>query len=138
MSRFRSYSQFEDDEGEGINISPLIDMVFILLIFFIVTTTFVEETGIDVERPQAASAVNLQKNSILIAVTANGEVVYGGREIGVAGVQPLVKRMIQKEDLPVIVQSDQTVQAGLLVRVIDEAKIAGATKVSVATRKQAT
>jgi biopolymer transport protein ExbD len=138
MSRFRSYSKIEDDEGEGINISPLIDMVFILLIFFIVTTTFVEETGIDVQRPQAASAVNLQKNSILIAITSNGEVVYGGREIGVAGVQPLVKRMIQKEDLPVIVQSDQTVQAGLLVRVIDEAKIAGATKVSVATRKQAT
>jgi biopolymer transport protein ExbD len=135
MSRFRSHSEIED-EGENINISPLIDMVFILLIFFIVTTTFVEETGVEVDRPQAASSVSLEKNSVLLAVTAKGEVVYGGREIGLAGVQPLVKRMIQKEDLPVIVQADQQVQAGLMVRVIDEAKLAGAEKVSVATRKQ--
>jgi biopolymer transport protein ExbD len=70
---------------------PLIDCVFILLIFFIVTTTFVEETGVEVDKPQAASAVRLEKTSILIALTAKGEVVYGGREIGISGVQPLVK-----------------------------------------------
>ena len=133
MSRFRTFGS--DEDNSTIDISPLIDCVFILLIFFIVTTTFVEETGVDVDRPQAASASRLEKNSILIAVTANGEVVYGGREIGVSGVQPLVKRLVSKEDLPVIVQVDQKVQAGLFVRVIDEAKLAGATKVSVATRK---
>ena len=137
MSRFRSYGEIEDDSG-GIDISPLIDCVFILLIFFIVTTTFVEETGVEVDKPQAASAVRLEKNSILIAVTAGGDVVYGGREIGIAGVQPLVKRMLAKEDLPVIVQADQNVPAGLFVRVIDEAKLAGAVKVSVATRRSAT
>jgi biopolymer transport protein ExbD len=135
MSRFRSDNDSGTDEG-GIDMSPLIDCVFILLIFFIVTTTFVEETGIEVDKPQAASSVRLEKNSILIAVTSKGEVVYGGREIGVAGVQPVVRRMIQKENLPVIVQVDQGAQAGLFVRVIDEAKLAGATKVSVATRKQ--
>jgi biopolymer transport protein ExbD len=133
MSRFRSFHERED-EG-GIDISPLIDCVFILLIFFIVTTVFVEETGIEVDKPQAASSVQLEKNSILIALTAKGEVVYGGRDIGVAGVQPLVKRMTQKEEIPVIVQADSQVPAGLFVRVIDEAKLAGATKVSVATRK---
>ena len=136
MSRFRSMAEVED-EGGGIDMSPLIDCVFILLIFFIVTTTFVEETGVEVNKPQAASAVNLEKSSILIAVTADGNVVYGGRQIGVQGVQPLVKRMIQKEDLPVIIQADRQVPAGLFVRVIDEAKLAGATKVSVATRKNA-
>jgi biopolymer transport protein ExbD len=125
-----------DDDSESINISPLIDMVFILLIFFIVTTTFVEESGVEVDKPQAASSVSLEKNSIMIAVTAKGEVVYGGREIGVAGVQPLVKRMLQQEEVPVIVQADQQVQAGLFVRVIDEAKLGGAEKVSVATRKE--
>ena len=135
MSRFRQFSA-SDDDGGGIDISPLIDCVFILLIFFIVTTTFVEETGIEVDKPQAASSVNLEKNSILIAVTDKGQVVYGGRDIGVAGVQPLVKRMMQKEDIPVIVQADREVQAGLFVRVIDEAKLAGATKVSISTRKQ--
>ncbi len=136
MSRFRSFAGGEE-EGLGIDISPLIDCVFILLIFFIVTTSFVEETGVEVDKPQAASAVRLEKNSILIAVTAKGEVVYGGREIGIAGVQPLVKRMIQSEDLPVVVQVDQGALAGLFVRVIDEAKLAGARKVSVATQRQA-
>ncbi|NJN63648.1 MAG: biopolymer transporter ExbD [Acidobacteria bacterium] len=133
MSRFRSLS--DDDESGGIDISPLIDCVFILLIFFIVTTTFVEESGIEVDKPQAASSVRLEKNSILIAITASGEVVYGGRQIGLAGVQPLVKRMLQAEDIPVIIQADQNVPSGVFVRVIDEAKLGGATKVSVATKR---
>ncbi|MEY2980344.1 MAG: ExbD/TolR family protein [Planctomycetota bacterium] len=126
-----------DDDGEtGIDMSPLIDCVFILLIFFIVTTVFVEETGVEVDKPQAASASQLEKTSILIALTDKGQIVYGGREIGISGVQPLVKRMLQKEDIPVIIQADQASQSGLLVRVIDEAKLGGATKVSLATRTQ--
>ena len=133
MGRFSAAA--EDDGNEaGIDMSPLIDCVFILLIFFIVTTVFVEETGVEVDRPQAASASQLEKTSILIALTGKGEVVYGGREIGVSGVQPLVKRMLQKEDIPVIIQADQASQSGLLVRIIDEARLAGATKVNVATR----
>ena len=135
MSRFSR--ALGEDEASGVDISPLIDCVFILLIFFIVTTTFVEETGVEVDKPQAASAVNLEKNSILLAVTENGEIVYGGRDIGLAGVQPLVKRMLQQEDLPVIIQADKNVAAGIFVQVIDEAKLAGATKVSVATRANA-
>lgn len=133
MSRFRSLS--DDDDSGGIDMSPLIDCVFILLIFFIVTTSFVEESGIEVDKPQAASSVRLEKNSILIAITANGEVVYGGRQIGLAGVQPLVKRMLQAEDIPVIIQADQNVPSGVFVRVIDEAKLGGASKVSVATKR---
>lgn len=119
----------------GIDISPLMDCVFILLIFFIVTTTFVEETGVEVDKPQAASAVQLEKTSILIALTKKGEVVYGGREIGISGVQPLVKRMLQKEDVPVIIEADSAAESGLLVRIIDEAKLGGAVKVSIASRK---
>jgi biopolymer transport protein ExbD len=135
MGRFTDKAGEEEPET-GIDMSPLIDVVFILLIFFIVTTVFVEETGVEVDKPQAASASQLEKSSILIALTSKGEVVYGGRDIGISGVQPLVKRMIQREDLPVIVQADQASQSGLLVRIIDEAKLAGATKVSVATRNQ--
>lgn len=136
MGRFKNSSDDSGSEG-GIDMSPMIDCVFILLIFFIVTTTFVEETGIEVDKPQAASSVRLEKTSILIALTANGAVVYGGREIGMSGVQPLVRRMLQKEDVPVIVQADAAAPAGLLVRVIDEAKLAGAQKVSVATSRAA-
>ncbi len=134
MGRF---SQSSTDEGgdAGIDMSAMIDCVFILLIFFIVTTTFVEESGVEVDKPQAASSVRLEKTSILIALTANGAVVYGGREIGMSGVQPLVRRMLQKEAVPVIVQADTAAPSGLLVRVIDEAKLAGAAKVSVATSR---
>ncbi len=136
MSRFRSFGG-DDGESAGIDMSPLIDCVFILLIFFIVTTTFVDETGVQVDKPQAASSVNLEKNSVLLAITAKGEVVYGGQEIGVGGVQTVVKRMLEKEDIPVIIQADQSVPSGLLVRVIDEAKLGGAQKVSLAARKEA-
>jgi biopolymer transport protein ExbD len=136
MGRFREAAS--DDSGEGgIDLSPMIDCIFILLIFFIVTTTFVEETGIEVDKPPAASSVQLEKTSILLAVTSTGAVVYGGRDIGVAGVQPLVRRMIQKEEIPVILQVDSVVPSGTLMRVIDEAKLAGAAKVSIATRRAA-
>ncbi len=132
MGRFRDLTA-DDDSETGVDMSPLIDCVFILLIFFIVTTTFVEETGVEVDKPQAASATRLEKTSILIALTEKGEVVYGGREIGISGVQPLVKRMLQKEDVPIIIQADTASQSGLMVRIIDEAKLAGAIKISVAT-----
>jgi biopolymer transport protein ExbD len=119
--------------SDEINISPLIDVVFILLIFFIVTTVFVEETGVEVTKPQASSAVDLERNSVLIAITDTGKVVYGGREIGPAGVRSIVKRLNQNDDMPVIIQADRTVPTSLLVRVIDEAKIGGAPSVNIST-----
>ncbi|MEM9159469.1 MAG: biopolymer transporter ExbD [Verrucomicrobiota bacterium] len=131
MKRKRSFD--DGKKGEEINMSPLIDMVFILLIFFIVTTVFVEETGVDVNKPQAASATDLDKNSILIAITESGNVVYGGKEIGVSGVRPIIRRLYQKEKMPVIIQADRKSITDMVVRVIDEAKLAGAVSVSLAT-----
>ena len=131
MKRRRALSA-PRNTGE-INISPLIDMVFILLIFFIVTTVFVEETGVEVNKPQAASAVDLEKQSILIAITESGKVVYGGREIGLSGVRPTIRRLYQKESLPVILQADRNVSVDLVVRVLDEAKLAGAIAVNLST-----
>lgn len=132
MPRARTLTQSTVGSDE-INISPLIDMVFILLIFFIVTTVFVEETGVEVSKPQAASAIDLEKNSVLIAITSNGRVVYGGREIGVGGIRSTVRRLIQGEPMPVIIQADRTVPTDLLVRVIDESKLGGALAVSIST-----
>ena len=131
MSKERKPPSSGEPESD-INISPLIDMVFILLIFFIVTTTFVEETGVEVDKPSAASASNLDKNSILLAVTSSGQVVYGGQDIGIGGVRPLVRRLIEQEPLPVIIQVDQGADAGILIRVIDESKLGGAKNVSLA------
>jgi len=114
-----------------INISPMIDMVFILLIFFIVTTVFVEEPGVEVSKPFASSSEDLEKNSILIAITATGQVVYGGREVGINGVRPVVKRLTNRDDMPVILQVDRSANAGTVVRVIDEAKLGGANMISI-------
>lgn len=128
--RFRDPSQ----EGTGeINISPLIDIVFILLIFFIVTTVFVEETGVDVEKPRAASQKDLERNSILIGITPEGGVYYGGREVGVGGVRAIVGRLIKQEEMPVIIQADRRTPTETTVNVLDEAKLAGAAQVFVST-----
>ena len=120
-------------EVRGINISPLIDMVFILLIFFIVAAVFVEEPGVQVRRPEAVTARDLEKNSILLAITADEEVYYGGDPIGIAGVRPLIRRLLRVRQMPVILQVDQAADGEALVRVIEEARIAGGA-VSVATQ----
>ena len=122
-----------EPELSEINISPLIDMVFILLIFFIVTTVFVEEPGVDVNKPRAIMSKDLEKNSILIAITNTNQVVYGGREIGVSGIRPIVRRLTNKDKMPVILQVDEATAAGLVVRAIDEAKLGGAEQVSIST-----
>jgi biopolymer transport protein ExbD len=122
-----------NQQAEDINISPLIDMVFILLIFFIVTTVFVEETGVEVDKPEASSAIALEKQSILIAVTADNRVIYGGQEIGISGVRSVVRRLTRQEDSPVILQADRAVSVDTIVRIIDEAKLGGAKKVSLST-----
>lgn len=133
MRRLRAVEIQPENGDSGVDISPLIDCVFILLIFFIVTTTFVKETGVEVNKPQAASASQLEKNSIMLALTREGQVVYGGQQIGFSGVRSLVRRQLQKEDVPVIIKADQDAASGLLVRIIDEAKLAGAKNVSLAT-----
>lgn len=132
MRRFQGF-RHDQSESSEINISPLIDMVFILLIFFIVTTVFVEETGITIDRPRAASASELEKNSILLGISPANQVYYGGREIGIGGVRAVVRRQLDLETMPVIIQTDKSVTAETLMKVVDEAKLAGATSVSVST-----
>ncbi len=122
--------------GVEINMSPLIDCVFLLLIFFIVTTVFVEETGVDVQKPQAASAVDLERNSILIALTADGRVIYGGREIGVGGVRGIVVRQLREREAPVIILADADARTSPLVDIIDECRLAGAKQVSIAASRE--
>lgn len=127
---------FDNRSGESeINVSPLIDIVFILLIFFIVTTVFVEETGVEVQKPRAASAQQLERHSILIAITAEGQIVYGGKHIGIRGVGDVVRRLLRKEDMPVIVQADRKAPIDLYAKVHDEATLAGAKQINLATQK---
>jgi len=123
-------------ERVEINISPLIDMVFLLLIFFVVTTAFIEETGVEVKKPTATSARVLEKKSILLAVTQEGKIYYGGREIGLNGVRGLIFRLLKEEQRPVIIIADENSKTGIVVDVIDECKLAGAKNVSIAAQRE--
>ena len=124
----------EADVSTRIDLAPMIDCCFILLIFFIVTTVFVEEPGIDVLKPDAVADVELEKNSILIAISADNKVVYGGKELGVAGVGARVKQLLNREELPVIIQADARADHGVFSDVWSEVKHAGAKKISLSTR----
>ena len=125
--------RLEQERAPGIEMAPLIDMVFILLIFFIVTTAFVRETGVEVQKPEAAAAVRLEDDLILLAITSAGEVWHDRNNIGVAGVRSTVAALLLSKERPVVIQADRRVTTDLLVRVMDEAKLAGATSLSIAT-----
>ena len=117
-----------------INLSPMIDCIFILLIFFIVTTVFVEEPGVEILKPDATVDADLEKNSILIAISSDNRVVYGGKELGIAGVGARVRQLLYKGDLPVIIQADARADHGVFSDVWSEVKNAGAVKISLSTR----
>ena len=130
----RRHFNNEEGEVENIDISPLIDVVFILLIFFIVSTVFIEETGVEVNKPDAMSTQSLEKESILIAITNDRQVIYAKKNIGVKGVRTVVSTAMAKNtNMPIILQADRSVPTELLIAVIDEAKLGGAKKVNVAT-----
>jgi biopolymer transport protein ExbD len=125
--------RLDQDRAPGIDMAPLIDMVFILLIFFIVTTAFVNETGVDVNKPEAVSARRLENDLILIGITPAGDVWYDRNNIGVAGVRSTVAALLLSEERPVVIQADRRVTTEILVRVMDEAKLGGAKSLSIAT-----
>ncbi|MDY0398689.1 MAG: biopolymer transporter ExbD [Desulfuromonas thiophila] len=116
-----------------INISPLIDLVFLLLIFFMVTTNFVRDAGIEVERPVASSALPAENRSIFVAVSATGEAWFDGQQVDVRAVRGHVERALaDNPGAEVIVLADQRSQTGAVVRVMDQCRLAGAGRVSLA------
>jgi len=119
-----------------VNMTPLIDMVFILLIFFIVTTSFVKETGVDVSRPSAKTAVKKEHANILISITPNGEVWMDKRQVDRRAVRANVERMhAENPEGSVIILADKEAKTGLLIEVMDQARLAGVANVSIAAEK---
>lgn len=119
-----------------IDISPMMDMVFILLIFFIVTSTFTRETGIDVTKPKASSAKELAKESILIGITRQGTVHINETQVNLSSLQTILKQMMaESPDRPVIIVSDRDAPSGTIVDVLDECNIAKVRKVSISAEE---
>jgi len=116
-----------------LNIAPLIDMVFILLIFFLVTTSFVKETGVDINRPTASTAVSKDKAGILIGITGDNRVFMDNREIDSRAVRAHVERAIaENPEGQVIIVADKASNTGMVIQVMDGCRIAGAENVSLA------
>jgi biopolymer transport protein ExbD len=116
------------DEAVRIDLSPMIDCVFILLIFFIVTTVFVEETGIDVNRPEGGQQSNQADNEVVeLDINAQGVVKYHGRDIGVQGVRGLIKQLrVNKPDIPIIIKADAKTAHRVFAEVYGEIRMTGA------------
>jgi biopolymer transport protein ExbD len=127
----------DSDEEVHIDLSSMIDCIFILLIFFIVSTVFVEETGVTVNKPDLGSASSLESNSILLAVTAENKIYYGGDNVGIQGIVGKIKPLLtENAEMPVIIQGDKEASHGIVQQVHDQAILAGAdrAKISISTK----
>lgn len=121
----------------GIDISPMMDMTFILLIFFVVTSTFTRETGIDVSKPKASSAKELSRESILIGVTRQGTIHINETQVNLSSLQTILRQMmVESPDRPVIIVSDRDAPSGKIVDVLDECNLAHVRKVSISAAKE--
>jgi len=124
------------EEKEDIDMTPMLDVVFILLIFFIVTASFVKEAGIDVNRPEAATAVKKERANILVAISDKGDIWINKRKVDVRSVQANIERL--KAENPqgtVVIQADKKATTDTLIKVMDSARAAGVFDVSIAAQE---
>ncbi len=132
----RKISSVGTDEESQVDLTPLIDVVFIMLIFFIVTATFVKETGIDVNRPDAPTAEVKKKANILIAIDSNNNIWLDRRKIDIRSVIPNIKRLRSENPQgSVVIQADEESKNKVLVEVMDAARQAGVANIALAAEK---
>jgi biopolymer transport protein ExbD len=123
--------------GAVVDIAPLIDIVFILLIFFLVTTTFVRDTGVRVDRPQASHTHALEPTSLRVSIAASGRLYSQGRAVSLQQLREQVGAFAARQSRgSVIVSPDESVPSGRLIEVMDAARLAGAQDVAVATEQR--
>jgi len=135
MRRFGNRLTGDEDES-AIDITPMLDVVFIMLIFFIVTATFVKEAGIDVNRPDAATAVKQEKANILIAIDAENRVWIDRREVDVRAVRPNIERLhAENPQGSVVIQADRESKTETLIQVMDASRSAGVFNVAIAAQE---
>ena len=121
-----------EDESE-VNLTPMLDVVFIMLIFFIVTASFVKEAGIDISRPPAATAERKERGNILVAITENDQIWIDRRQVDPRALRANIERLhAENPQGSVVIQADQNSKNGLLVQVMDAARLAGVSNVSLA------
>lgn len=129
--RFRA----NDEDEAAIDMTPMLDIVFIMLIFFIVTTSFVKESGLDVNRPEAATATKKDSANILIGISQTGDIWIDKRKVDVRAVRANIEKIkAENPESSVVIQSDKDAATGVLVKVMDQVKLAGISAISIAAR----
>ncbi|OGQ89335.1 MAG: biopolymer transporter ExbD [Deltaproteobacteria bacterium RIFOXYA12_FULL_58_15] len=124
------------EEDSEINVTSMLDVVFILLIFFIVTASFVKEAGIDINRPSAITAVKKERTSILVAITEDGQIWIDKRVVDPRAVRANIERLhAENPQGGVVIQADKDSKNGLLVEVMDAVQLAGVTDLSIAAEQ---
>ncbi|MEE4174257.1 MAG: biopolymer transporter ExbD [Xanthomonadales bacterium] len=130
------YQQAQQEEESEINITPMLDVVFIMLIFFIVTATFIKEAGIDVNRPDAQTAVKQEKANILIAIGPNNDIWIDRRQVDIRSVRPNIERLhAENPQGSVVIQADRESKTETLIEVMDASRQAGVYNVSIAANE---
>ena len=123
------------EEESSIDLTPMLDVVFIMLIFFIVSTSFVKESGIQVNRPSAATAEKKERANILVAINKAGEIWIQKRKVDIRSVRANVERMhAESPEGSVVIQADKQSKNGLLVQVMDQIRLAGVQNISLAAK----
>jgi len=129
--------RFRDDEDAAIDMTPMLDIVFIMLIFFIVTTSFVKEAGIEVLKPKASNSKSNKSGNIFIAIKPNGDIWMDKRQVDVERVGANIESMLAEQPTDtVIVQADKDAKHGVVVKVMDAIKSAGDLKITIAAEKK--
>ena len=125
------------EEDADIDITPMLDIVFIMLIFFIVTATFVKESGIDVTRPDAETAVKQNRVAILIAIRDNNEIWINRRKVDLASVRANVEKLhAENPQGGAVIQADRQAETGVLVEIMDQVRLAGVGAISIAAEEK--
>lgn len=125
------------EEDADIDITPMLDIVFIMLIFFIVTATFVKESGIDVTRPDAETAVKQNRVAILIAIRDNNEIWINRRKVDLASVRANVEKLhAENPQGGAVIQADRQAETGVLVEIMDQVRLAGVDAISIAAEEK--
>lgn len=115
----------QQDDAE-INMTPMLDVVFIMLIFFIVSTSFVREAGIEVNRPSAKTSEVQTKTAVMVALSADQEIWLDRKPVDLRMVRPALERMkLEQTELSVVVQADEDSSTGHLVKLLDQLRLAG-------------
>lgn len=133
----RRMSYTDDSDDNEIDLTPMLDVTFIMLIFFIVTTSFIRPSGITVNQPTAATAESRASSSILVGIAPQGEIWIDGQRVGMDEVRATVERLHAKNpDAAVILQADVKAPSGVLVRVMDQVRLAGIEDMAIAAQPQ--